>query len=90
MKLMKPKFWENISFFSIILLPITFIVEIAIIIRKKLVKKRKFDLPIICIGNIYIGGTGKTPLAVFLGNELSKYGRNPAIIRKFYKSHGFN
>ena len=65
MKLMKPKFWENINFFSIILLPITFIVEIAIIIRKKLVKKRKFDLPIICIGNIYIGGTGKTPLAVF-------------------------
>lgn len=87
MKLMKPKFWENINFFSIILLPITFIVEIAIIIRKKLVKKRKFDLPIICIGNIYIGGTGKTPLAVFLGNELSKYGRNPAIIRKFYKNH---
>ena len=87
MKLMKPKFWENISFFSIILLPITFIVEVGIIIRKKLVKKRKFDLPIICIGNIYIGGTGKTPLAVFLGNELSKYGRNPAIIRKFYKSH---
>ena len=29
----------------------------------------------------------ENPLAVFLGNELSKYGRNPAIIRKFYKNH---
>ena len=29
---------------------------------------------IICVGNLYLGGTGKTPLSILIGNELSKKG----------------
>ena len=46
-----------------------------------------FKIPIVCIGNIYIGGTGKTPLSILVSKELSKIGKKPVIIRKFYKEH---
>jgi len=56
-------------------------------LRKKIVKKTKFNIPIICVGNIYVGGTGKTPLTINIAKELAKRGKKPAIVRKYYKSH---
>ena len=38
------------------------------------------------MGNIYIGGTGKTPTSILLANELLKLKKNPVILRKFYKN----
>ena len=38
-----------------------------------------------CIGNIYLGGTGKTPTSIFLANEISKLGKKTVILRKYYK-----
>ena len=88
MKLIKPKFWDKEkTFLSIFLFPITIIFFIIVNLRKILIRKRKFKIPIVCIGNLYIGGTGKTPLAVDLANELFKRGKHPVIIRKFYKQH---
>tara|TARA_X000001036_G_scaffold368537_1_gene354227 strand:- start:3785 stop:4726 length:942 start_codon:yes stop_codon:yes gene_type:complete len=87
MKLFKPKFWNNkYSVLALFLVPFSYIVILFIFLKKKVVKERKFEIPIICIGNIYIGGTGKTPLAIFLNNELKKLNKNPIIIRKFYKN----
>ena len=88
MKLIKPKFWEKkTSFLSIILYPLSLIFICLIQIKKRLVKVKKFKIPIICVGNIYIGGTGKTPLSIFLANEVYSNGKKPVIIRKFYKNH---
>ena len=88
MILNKPKYWDKkIGIISILLFPITIIVLIANFFKKKLIIAKKFNIPIICIGNIYVGGTGKTPTSIFLGNELKKLGRNPAILRKFYDAH---
>ena len=56
-------------------------------IKKKITTKLDFKIPIICVGNIYVGGTGKTPLAVVLAKEIKQMGKNPAILKKFYKSH---
>ena len=47
----------------------------------------KFKIPIICVGNIYLGGTGKTPLSIYIAKELLKTGAKPIILRKFYKNH---
>ena len=44
-------------------------------------------MQVICIGNIYIGGTGKTPTSLLIANELTNKGKKVAIIRKFYKNH---
>ena len=88
MILNKPKYWDKkIGIISILLFPITIIVLIINFLKKKLTISKKFNIPIICIGNIYVGGTGKTPTSIFLGNELKKLGRNPAILRKFYEAH---
>ncbi len=84
----KPKFWDNkIGFFSVILIPVTIIVSLYIFFKKKLSRPIKFNIPIICVGNIYIGGTGKTPTSILLAKELFLAGKNPVIVRKFYENH---
>tara|TARA_S200000501_G_scaffold297014_1_gene283243 strand:- start:25 stop:876 length:852 start_codon:yes stop_codon:yes gene_type:complete len=62
-------------------------VLIIIFIKKKIHKEIKFNIPVLCIGNIYIGGTGKTPLSIFLAKELKNLKIKPVIIKKFYKNH---
>lgn len=87
MKLSKPKFWDaGYLFFPILLLPITLITLFFIFLKKKFIKPLKFNLSIICVGNIYIGGTGKTPASILIANELLKYQKNPVILKKFYKN----
>ena len=88
MKFIKPKFWEKkYNFFSIFLAPLSLLILIYVYVKKKITKSLKFEVPIICVGNIYIGGTGKTPTSLFIANELKKLGKNPVIVRKFYKGH---
>ena len=88
MRLNKPKFWDTKNnFISILLFPLSLIVLLFIYVKKKITKVIKFNIPIICVGNIYIGGTGKTPTSIFLAKELLRLGKNPVILRKFYRSH---
>ena len=56
-------------------------------IKKRLTIQYSFKIPIICVGNIYLGGTGKTPLSIMIAHELKKLKRNPAIIKKYYSEH---
>ena len=88
MKLFKPKFWKsNKNFFTVLLIPLSLITWIYIILKKTFIQKVKFNIPVICVGNIFIGGTGKTPLSIHIAKKLSENGKNPAIVRKYYKSH---
>ena len=88
MKLNKPKFWNSkYSFITILLIPFTLMVLLTIFIKKKFTTRIQFNIPIICVGNIYIGGTGKTPTSIYIAKELSALGKKPVILRKFYKDH---
>ena len=88
MMLIKPKFWDKkIGIISIILYPLSLIYLIIIYIKKKITKVHRFKIPIICVGNIYVGGTGKTPLSILLANEIQKLGKETVILRKYYDSH---
>ena len=88
MKFNKPKFWNKKNhIFSIILIPFSYILLIVIFFKKKFTKPIMFNIPIICVGNIYLGGTGKTPLSLLISKELKNKNKNPAIVRKFYKDH---
>ena len=88
MTFIKPRFWdEKLNIISIILYPLSLIFSLIIFVRKKLFSKKTFNIPIICIGNIYLGGTGKTPASILVAKELKKIGKRPAILRKFYTEH---
>ena len=87
-KINKPKFWDRkIGLISILFFPLTLIVIFFTFLKKKITKTRGFKIPVICVGNIYLGGTGKTPTSILLANELSKLGKKPLILRKYYKNH---
>ncbi len=84
----KPKFWdEKINFIAIILFPLSIIFSFFVFLKKKLTIVTSFKIPIVCVGNVYIGGTGKTPVSILLANELTNLGKNPVIVRKYYKNH---
>ena len=84
MKFIKPKFWETKNFISLILYPLSSITYL-VNIRKTFFTKKKFEIKTICIGNIYIGGTGKTSLAIEI-NELLRKKFKTVFIKKNYKN----
>ena len=89
MKFYKPKFWDNrghISLFSILLLPLSIIAIIKNYYENEKIKKNFYDLKTICVGNIYIGGTGKTPLVDNLASYFKKKFKT-YIVKKNYRSH---
>ena len=89
MKFKKPEFWDKrgyISFFSILLLPLSLIAIIKSYYENEKVKKNFYDLKTICVGNVYIGGTGKTPLVMNLSTHFKKKFKT-FIIKKNYTSH---
>jgi tetraacyldisaccharide 4'-kinase len=84
MRLIKPKFWETKNLISFILYPlssITFLINNT----KKFCIKKNFKIKTICIGNIFIGGTGKTPLAIEINKLLEKKFRT-VFIKKNYEN----
>ena len=88
MKFLKPKFWESRSnILAILLSPISLLFYFLTSLRKSFISPKKFKIPIICVGNIYVGGTGKTPVSIMIANILKTNNKNPAIIKKYYKDH---
>ena len=90
MKLKKPKFWdyERPNLLSYILLPLTFPIIINnFLLSLKKDTKEKYKIKKICIGNIYIGGSGKTPLTVKIYQILNDLKIKTGTIKKFYKNH---
>jgi len=53
-------------------------------LKRSLTKSSQSSIPIICVGNIYLGGTGKTPLCIEIFSILKSLNMNPAFIRKQY------
>ena len=86
MKLNKPRFWDykKPNFIAYILLPLTFFILVRNFLTKKFSKKKNDKIKTICVGNIYVGGTGKTPLSIKINNLLKIQGLRSTIIKKFY------
>jgi tetraacyldisaccharide 4'-kinase len=85
MKLKKPKFWDykKPHLYSYLLLPFSIILGLISKIRSK-PKFKNSNIKTICVGNIYIGGTGKTSLAIKIKEILEKKDIKVCFIKKFY------
>ena len=88
MNLKKPKFWDckKPNLYAHILLPIAFLLKVMNLLKIKLIVKKKLGIKTICVGNIYVGGTGKTSLSIKINELLNKRKIRTCFIKKFYKN----
>ena len=82
MKVNKPLFWNKINWISVLLYPLSLITFLINII-KKISHKKNYKIKSICIGNLYVGGTGKTPLSIKINNILKKKYKTVFIKKKY-------
>ncbi len=87
MRFKKPKFWdyEKPNFFSYLLLPLSLILKILNYFKTLITPKtKKLNIKTICVGNFYLGGTGKTSLSIKINNILNEKKIKTCFIKKDY------
>lgn len=81
--------WYQQGFLSVLLWPLGLLFELAVNLRRQsyrwgLIEQYRAALPVIVVGNISVGGTGKTPLIIWLAQFLIQHGYRPGIISRGY------
>jgi tetraacyldisaccharide 4'-kinase len=85
--------WYRISPLHLLLLPLSLLFNFIISVRRQLFRHGllssvKLPVPVIVIGNITVGGTGKTPLTLWLAEQLLAHGWHPGIISRGFGGSG--
>lgn len=75
-----------------LLLPLSFLYRLIVFVRKQayqrdILTRHKMPVPVIIVGNISVGGTGKTPFVIWLAEQLKQAGFHPGIISRGYGGH---
>ncbi|MDP3744642.1 MAG: tetraacyldisaccharide 4'-kinase [Methylotenera sp.] len=81
--------WLKFTFWHIFLMPLSWVFGMITTVRKRLykngwLKSVRLSVPVVIIGNINVGGTGKTPLVIWLAEQLQLAGYKPGIISRGY------
>jgi len=84
------KIWYGDSPLALLLLPLSWIFALLTVLRRYLyrtgiLKVHVLSVPVIVIGNISVGGTGKTPVTIWLAEKLLQEGYSPGIITRGYR-----
>jgi tetraacyldisaccharide 4'-kinase len=82
-------YWYARSPWLLLLTPLSLVFRIVVWLRRNayragLLRSQRVALPVIIIGNITVGGTGKTPLVIWLAEYLQEKGYHPGIISRGY------
>jgi len=83
--------WYQQNLLRWLLLPLSIVYRWIIFLRKQayqrdILTRHKMPVPVIIVGNISVGGTGKTPFVIWLAEQLKQAGYNPGIISRGYGS----
>lgn len=83
------KIWYGGSLLRLPLLPLAWIYSVVIACRRflyssGLLRTQQLPVPVLIIGNITVGGTGKTPLTIWLAQQLAARGHQPGIVSRGY------
>ncbi len=82
--------WQSFNIVSLALWPLSIIYCAIVVLRRMgyqtgVLKSFSVDLPVIIVGNLTVGGTGKTPLVIWLAAWLKTKGHRPGIILRGYR-----
>ena len=83
MKIKRPIFWDSLNLIALLLIPFSLVIIILNFLKIFNIQKT-FKIKTICVGNIYLGGTGKTPLTIKINNILKNKFKT-VFIKKRYK-----
>lgn len=88
MNLKKPSFWDlsKPNFISYLLIPFSLPIILRNFFFQFFTKEKSSNIKTICVGNIYLGGTGKTPLTLKIYEILKKLDNKVAIVKKNYSN----
>lgn len=83
------RMWYGNSAGRFLLLPLSLIFAAVVSLRRWLyrvgiLKSRRLSVPVVVVGNITVGGTGKTPITIWLAQELKIRGHKPGIVSRGY------
>ena len=86
MSLKKPSFWDlpKPNLVSYLLIPLTLPILLRNFLFQFFKKEKSSNIKTICVGNIYLGGTGKTPLSIKIYEILKKLNNKVATVKKNY------
>lgn len=84
-----PYYWQSVNLVSVLLWPLSVIYAGFATARyyayqQGVLKSSQLDVPVIVVGNITVGGTGKTPLVIRLAQLLKEHGYHPGIVSRGY------
>ena len=84
--------WYQRRWFRFLLWPISVLYGVIVACRRTLFrlgifKSESMNVPVIVVGNLTVGGTGKTPLVAAIAHDLINIGRRPGIVSRGYKGH---
>ncbi len=79
-----PSFWSRRNLTATLLSPLGCLYALATRINLALHKPHKVNTPVLCIGNLTAGGTGKTPTAVSIAKIMQQNNKNPHFVSRGY------
>ena len=83
------RMWQHRSWVARALLPLSWLYGLLLSVRRALytlglLQQARLPVPVIVVGNIFVGGTGKTPFVIWLVEELRARGWHPGVISRGY------
>ena len=83
------RLWQSRSWVAWMLTPLAGLYGLLLLVRRELyalglLKQTRLPVPVIVVGNIFVGGTGKTPLVIWLVEQLRARGWQPGVISRGY------